>query len=348
VTATLTGRPPVEAAAGRGTAARSALLVAAVVALGAAVLLSLLVGNQPISFGQLIAGLTDFTGRDSDLIVRYLRVPRTAAGLLAGVALGLAGAVIQGLTRNPLGSPGILGINAGAALAAVVALALFGVGSLAGYVWFAFAGAAAAAVAVYAVGAVGRGGATPVKLVLTGAALSALLGSVTAAITLLNTDTFERFRFWVVGSLSRADLATVGQAVPFVGAGVVMALALGRSLNAVALGDDVARTLGARIHGVRGLGIAAIVVLAGTATAVAGPIGFVGLVGPHIARALVGTDHRWLLPWSAVLSPTILLLADVAGRVVLRPEEVQVGVMTAVVGAPAFLYLVRRRKLAQL
>lgn len=330
------------------TATRGALLALVVAGLGGAVVLSLLVGVQPLSPAQLVAGLTDFAGRDSDLIVRFVRVPRTGAGVLTGAALGLAGALIQGLTRNPLGGPGILGINAGAALAAVIALSVFGIGSLSGYVWFAFVGAAAAALAVYGVGSVGRGGATPVKLALAGAALSALLGSVTAAITFLDNETFERYRFWVVGSLARADLPTVAQAAPFVVVGAVLAIGLGRSLNAVALGDEMASTLGARLTAVRGVGVAAIVVLAGTATAVAGPIGFVGLVAPHIARAVVGGDHRRLLPWSAVLAATILLLADVAGRVVLSPEEVQVGVMAAAVGAPAFLYLVRKRTIAQL
>ncbi|WP_219414951.1 FecCD family ABC transporter permease [Pseudonocardia nigra] len=327
---------------------RAAPLALALAGLAGAALLSLLVGNQPLRFGELLAALTDFAGRDSDLIVWHLRIPRTVAGLLAGVALGLAGAVAQGLTRNPLADPGLLGVNAGAALGVVVAIAVLGVGTLAGYAWFAFAGAAAAAVAVHAVASAGRGGATPVKLALAGAALSALLGSVTSAFTLLDVDAFERFRFWVIGSLARADLATVGQAVPFVAAGAVLALALGRALDAVALGDDTASALGAGLHRVRGLGVAAVVVLSGTATAVAGPIGFVGLTAPHLARAIAGADHRWVLPWSAVLAPTVLLLADVAGRVVLRPEEVQIGVTAAVLGAPVFLYLVRRRKLPQL
>lgn len=327
--------------------ARRPLFVLAVVGLAGSVLASLLVGNQPVAPAQLAAAFTDFTGSDVDRIVVYLRVPRTAAGVLAGVALALSGAVIQGLTRNPLGDPGLLGINAGAALAAVLALTVFGAVSLTGYVWFAVVGAAGAAVGVYLIGSAGRGGATPVKLALAGAAIAAMLTSVTSSITFLNSDTFERFRFWVVGSLARADLGSVAQAAPFVVAGTVLALALARPLNIVALGDESAGTLGVRVRRTRVLGVLCVVLLAGTATALAGPIAFVGLVAPHLARLVSGPDHRRLLPWAAVLGPTMLLLADVAGRIVLAPEEVQVGVLAAVVGAPVFLALVRRRTLAR-
>ncbi|WP_232666461.1 iron chelate uptake ABC transporter family permease subunit [Pseudonocardia sp. TRM90224] len=345
MTATLT-RPA------RATAVRKAtgvaLLPVAVVALCGAAALSLLVGNQPVTAAQVVASFTDFAQRDSDLIVRYLRVPRTVAGLLAGCALGLAGGVVQGLTRNPLADPGILGVNAGAALAAVIAYGWFGISSLTGYVWFAFVGAAGAAVVVYAAGSVGRGGATPVKLAMAGAAVAALLGSVTSGVTLLNSDTFELLRFWVIGSLSRADLPAVLQATPFVAAGAALAFGLGRALNAVALGDEMASTLGVSTVRVRTAAAVAVVVLAGAATAVAGPIAFIGLVAPHLARLVAGSDHRLLLPWSAVLGATIVLVADVVGRVVVPPEEVQVGVTAAVVGAPVLLYLVRRRQVARL
>jgi iron complex transport system permease protein len=328
-------------------AAVAALGLTAVAVCGAGVL-SLLVGNEPLTPAQVHAGLTDFAGRDSDLIVRHVRLPRTLAGLLAGAALGTAGAVLQGLTRNPLAGPGVLGVNAGASLAAVVALALAGLGSLGGFVWFCFAGAAVAMAAVFAIGSAGRGGATPVKLALAGAAVSALLHSLTSAIVLLDEDVFVRYRFWLVGSLTRADLATLGQAVPFVVAGTVLALALARPLDALTLGDDTARTLGTRLGLVRGLGLAAVVVLAGTATAVAGPIGFVGLVVPHVARLVAGSGHARVLPLAALLGALVLLLADVAGRVLLRPEEIQVGVTAAVLGAPVFLHLVSRRRIAQL
>jgi iron-siderophore transport system permease protein len=326
------------------TATRGGTAIAVALASG----LSLLVGTQPITPADILAALTDPSGGTSSAVVLHLRLPRTAAGLLAGAGLGLAGAVAQGLTRNPLAGPEVLGVNGGAAFAAVAAISLVGVGPLGGYVWFCFAGAALALGAVLAIASAGRGGATPVKIAMAGAAVSALLFSLTSAIVLRNHDLFERFRFWLVGSLTRADLPTVLQAVPFLAAGTVLALALARPLDAAALGDDTARSIGARPALLRGLAITVIVVLAGTATAVAGPVAFVGLVAPHVARMLTGPAHVRVLPLSALLGALVLLLADVAGRVVLRPEEVQVGVTAAVLGAPVFLYLVRSRRVAQL
>jgi iron complex transport system permease protein len=255
---------------------------------------------------------------------------------------------MQGVTRNPLADPGLLGIEAGAALAVVVGIHSFGIGSLTGYVWFAFAGAGAASVVVYAIGSMGRGGATPVKLALTGSAVSALLASLTSAVLLLDVETLDEYRFWVVGSLAGRDEVVVWQVAPFLVVGTLLALGSARSLNALSLGDDVARSLGQRVQLARLVAALAVVVLCGAATAAAGPIGFVGLTVPHIARAICGPDYRWILPWSLVLAPTLLLGADVIGRVVARPGEVQVGIVTALVGAPFFVALVRRRKLAEL
>jgi iron complex transport system permease protein len=269
-------------------------------------------------------------------------------GLLVGGALGLAGAVMQGLTRNPLADPAILGVESGAALAVVIAIYALGVGTFGGYVWFAFAGAAVASIAVYALGSLGRGGATPVKLALAGAALTALLQSLASAILLLDVETLDQYRFWAVGSLVGRDTEMVGQVWPFIAAGIVLALATGRLLNALALGDDVARSLGMRLGVARGTAALAVVVLAGAATAAAGPIGFIGLTIPHIARAICGPDYRWILPYSLVTAPILLLGADVIGRLLARPSEVQVGIITAVVGAPFFIMLVRRRRLAEL
>ncbi|WP_237745022.1 FecCD family ABC transporter permease [Kribbella catacumbae] len=332
----------------RSWGGRAAGLLVAGGVLLAVVLLSLVAGNQWFGPHDVYVAAADFTGSDTDRVIRYLRFPRTAVGLLAGAALGLAGAVMQGITRNPLADPGILGVNAGAALAVVVAIGLLGVQSLTGYVWFAMGGALIATVVVYLVGSVGRGGATPVKLALAGAALSALLGSVTSAITLLDLSTLNEFRFWVVGSLTLATGSIVTQALPFIAVGIILALTLGRSLNQLALGEDLAATLGTRIGLVRVLAALSVMLLAGTATAMAGPIAFVGLAVPHVARALVGADYRWILPWSLVLAPIVLLLADVVGRLVARPDELQVGIITALIGAPLFIALVRRRKLAEL
>ncbi|MBW0105196.1 iron ABC transporter permease [Pseudonocardia sp. KRD291] len=323
-------------------------LVASLAVLTGAAVLSLKVGGRPLSWAQLHDGLLGLSGTSSDIVVRHVRLPRTLAGLLAGCCLGLAGAIAQGLTRNPLAGPGTLGVNAGAAGAIIAGISLFGVGSLSGYVWFGLVGGALAAVAVYAVGGAGRDGATPVKLAMAGAAVSALILSATSAVVLLDRELFVRYRFWVIGSLARADLATVAQAVPFAVAGVVLAVVLVRRLDAVALGEDTGRSLGARPGATRVTGLVAVVALAGTATAVAGPVAFVGLVAPHAVRALAATAHRWVLPLSALLAAGLVLLADVAGRVVIAPEEVQIGVMAAIVGGPVFLHLVRVRRVAAL
>lgn len=327
---------------------RAVGLLAALAVLAGVIVLSVMVGDRFLGPDDVYAAARRFTGSDTDRVIRYLRFPRTMAGLLAGIGLGLAGAVIQGVTRNPLAGPGILGVNSGAALAVVVAIGLLGIHSLGGYVWFAMAGALVATVVVYFVGSVGRGGATPVKLALAGAAISAFLGSVTSAITLLDISTLNEFRFWVVGSLGRADVPVISQAWVFILAGTALALALASSLNQIALGDELATTLGTKVNLIRLVAALAVMLLAGTATAIAGPIAFVGLVVPHMARAIVGSDYRWILPWSMVLAPTVLLLADVIGRLVVRPDELQVGIVTALVGAPLFIALVRRRKLAEL
>ncbi|WP_427886338.1 FecCD family ABC transporter permease [Kribbella sp. GL6] len=316
---------------------RAAGLVAV---LAVVVVLSLCVGDRWIGPGEVYRALVDFSGSDTDRVVRYLRLPRTVAGVLVGAALGLSGALMQGVTRNPLADPGILGVNAGAAVAVVAAIGLFGIHSLTGYVWFAMGGALVTTVAVYLVGAVG--GTTPLKLALAGAAISALLGSITSAATLTDLSTLNEYRFWVVGSLSLADVRIVAQAAPFVAVGIILALVLGRSLNQLALGDDLAQALGTRVLLVRVLAGLAVVVLAGTATAIAGPIGFLGLAVPHVARLVVGPDQRRILPCSMLLAPVVLLLADIVGRVVVRPAELQVGIFTALIGAPLFIALVRR------
>ncbi|MGH8908392.1 MAG: FecCD family ABC transporter permease [Egibacteraceae bacterium] len=323
-------------------------LLVALVALGAVTLLSVRYGSKPIPMDTVFDAFLDFDGSNDHLIIRSLRVPRTLVGLGVAVALGLAGAVMQGVTRNPLADPGILGVNAGAALAVVIAIYVFGVGSLLGYVWFAFGGAAAASAVVYALGALGREGATPVKLALAGAAVSVLLGALTTAVLLIDIATFDQYRFWAVGSLAGRDLRILQHVTPFLVVGSVVALGSARALNALSLGEDVARSLGQRVAVARAVSSAAVVVLVGAAVSAAGPIGFLGLTVPHVARAITGPDYRWVLPYSAVLSPILLLGADIVGRVIARPSEVEVGIITAVLGAPVFIALVRRRKLAEL
>ncbi|MDN3936319.1 iron ABC transporter permease [Arthrobacter sp. YD4] len=332
----------------RGRSVRAGWLLAAVAALVLVSAASLAVGARQLSPGTVVAALTGFDPGNGDHAVVQARVPRTVLGLLAGGALGLAGAAMQGVARNPLADPGILGINAGAALAVVAGIHLAGVTSLTGYLWLAFAGAAAAAVVVYLIAAAGRGGATPVKLALAGAALSAALFSLMNVVLISSQDTLDRFRFWQVGGLAGRDWSVVLAGLPFLAAGAVMVVGAGRALNGLALGDDVARGLGQRVGLSRGVTAFGVVLLCGTATALAGPIGFVGLVVPHAVRLLSGPDYRWILPLSLVLGPCLLLLADLAGRVVLLPGEVPAGIMTALVGAPVFVWLVRRSKGAAL
>lgn len=323
-------------------------LVGSLVALAAVCLLSVAYGSKSISLGTVLDSFTDFDGSSEHLIVRSLRVPRTLVGLMVGACLGLAGAVMQGLTRNPLADPGILGVDAGAALFVVIGIHVFGISTLNGYVWFSFAGAAAASVVVYALGSAGRTGATPVKIALAGAALSALLGSFTSAILLFDTETLDQYRFWAVGSISGRDGDLARQVAPFVIVAVVVALACSRRLDTLGLGDDVARSLGAPVGRSRAWCALAVVLTAGTATAACGPIAFVGLVIPHMVRRFTGPEHRWLLPYSMVLAAILLLSGDIVGRVIARPGEVQVGIVTALVGAPFFVYLARRTKLSQL
>ncbi|MEW1694300.1 FecCD family ABC transporter permease [Streptomyces sp. NPDC093249] len=319
---------------------------AAVVALLLAVLLSLAVGARAIApstvFDALLHG---GTGADAE-VVRGLRVPRTLIGLMVGAALALAGTALQGITRNPIADPGILGISQGSAVAVVVAIAFFGVHGLSGYVWFAFAGAAVAAVAVHAVASGGRGGATPVKLALGGAAINALLLSVTTGVLTTRASALDEFRFWQTGSLDGRDAQIVAQVWPFLLVGALLVVSVARGLDALALGEDVAKGLGQRVATVRIVGGAGATVLTGAAVAAAGPVAFVGLAVPHIARAVVGSDHRWVLPMAALIGPVMLLVADVAGRIVFPPGEVPAGVMTALIGVPFLVTLVRRKAVA--
>ncbi|MUK00551.1 iron chelate uptake ABC transporter family permease subunit [Vibrio cholerae] len=309
---------------------------------------SLTIGARSIGVGTMIDALTAFDPSNGDHAVVLSRVPRTVVGLLVGAALATAGAALQGIARNPLADPGILGINAGASLAVVIGIYLFGLGSASEYIWFAFAGAGAAALVVYAVASLGREGATPVKLALAGAALAAGLASFTNAVLVSSQETLDSFRFWQVGTLSGRGWDVIGTVAPFLLGGLLLTLTTGKVLNSLALGDDVARGLGQNVGLARGIAALGVVIMCGAATALAGPIAFVGLVIPHTVRLVVGADYRWILPFSAVLGPVLLLGADVIGRVILPPGEVQVGIMTAVVGAPFFVWLVRRRRMAHL
>lgn len=315
-----------------------------VLALLLACTLSLLIGARTVDPATAWQALASFDPAVTDHVVIRARLDRTLAGVAIGAALAVAGTAMQGMTRNPLADPGILGLNAGASAAVVAGIFVLSISRVVEFMAFAFAGAALGTVAVYAVASLGRDGATPVKLALAGAALTAGLGSLVNALVLLDQESLDRLRFWQVGTLgarSLGDVATVGV---FMLIGVVIVLAATGTLNALALGDDAAVGLGVHVTRARiVLGIA-IILLCGAAVALAGPIGFLGLVVPHAARLAVGGDYRRVVPLALLMGPVLILVADVVGRVIAPPAEVQVGVMTALIGVPVFIALIRTRR----
>jgi iron complex transport system permease protein len=327
-----------------GHAARLIGLLLGVVLLVVLSLSSLVLGARPVAVSTVVDALFAYDGGlvDHIVVVDY-RLPRTLLSLLCGAAFGVAGALIQAATRNPLADPGILGVNAGAAFCVTLAVGLFGVQSIHALLWFAFLGAIIITLAVYSLGATGREGATPVRLVLAGVALSAVLGGIGSSITLLNPQAFDAMRQWAIGSVAGRAMDVVVAVAPFIGIGLVMALVAAPSLNAVALGDDLARSLGANTLRTRILTLVAVTLLAGAGTAACGPIGFVGLMVPHVVRWFTGPDQRLIIPMTMIYAPVLLLIADIAGRLVLYPGELEAGVVTAFIGAPVLIALARRK-----
>jgi iron complex transport system permease protein len=338
---------PAAAATRRRAALRSTVFAVAIGLVVLAALASVAIGVRATGWHDVVLGLS---GNDSTIgssaVVK--RVPRTVLALLVGAALGLAGAVMQGVTRNPLADPSLLGITMGAALAVVGGIAFLGLASPSSYLWVAIAGAAVTAVLVYLLGSAGRGGPTPLKLTLAGAAVSAAASSLVSAILLPRVDVMNEFRFWQIGGVGGADWDRIALALPFLVVGAGVCLLSARGLNLLALGDDVAAGLGQRVVRTRLVAGAGSVILCGAATAIAGPIAFVGLIVPHVGRLVVGVDHRWLLPASVLLGAALLTVADVLGRVIARPAEVDVGIVAALLGAPFFIWLVRRTKVRAL
>ncbi|MBD3914766.1 iron ABC transporter permease [Nocardioides hwasunensis] len=308
---------------------------------------SLVLGSRQVGWGDIVAGVT---GHDTTIAEAAVakRVPRTVLAMVVGAALGLAGAAMQGVTRNPLADPGILGVNMGASLAVVTGIAWFGLSGAQSFTWVAITGAAVTAVFVYAVASMGRGGPTPLKLALAGTATTAAFSSFITAVVLPRGDIADSVRSWQIGGVGGATFDRILPVVPFLVVGLLVSVVSARGLNSLALGDDVAAGLGERVAIARGSAALGAVVLCGAATALAGPIGFVGLVLPHVCRLLVGIDHRWLLPFSALTGACLLTVADVVGRVVARPGELDVGIITAIIGAPFFIYIVRRQKVRAL
>jgi iron complex transport system permease protein len=320
---------------------------AAVVALLTLVGLSVAVGSREVSWSDIVAGLGgSHDGLGAAAVAK--RVPRTLLAMLAGAALAVAGAVMQGVTRNPLADPGILGVNMGASLAVLAGIVALRLVAPEHYIWVAIAGAGLAAVFVYAVGSLGRDGATPLKLALAGAATSAALASFITAVVLPLNDVAGTFRSWQVGGVGGASFAVIGQVLPFLVVGFLVSVGSARALDSLALGDDLAAGLGERVALARATAALGAVVLCGAATAVAGPIAFVGLVVPHLCRLLIGVDHRWLLPFSALVGAALLTASDVVGRIIARPSEIDVGIITALIGAPVFIHIVRRQRVRAL
>jgi iron complex transport system permease protein len=342
-----TAPPPARAAQYTVSASNTRRVVGAiagVVLLVVVCALSVAIGAKTIPLGTVVDAVFSNAHTDDAIIIRELRIPRTVLGLIVGMALGVGGALIQGMTRNPLADPGLLGVNAGSAFFVAVAVGLLGLTGIWSYVWFAFAGAAVVSVAVYLLGSMGRAAPSPIRLTLAGVAVSALLTGVTTGLTLLDPEAFDQMRYWRAGSIAGRDLSVTAAVAPFIVVGLVLAVVAARSLNALALGDDTARSLGANVGRTRVVGTVAVTLLCGAATAAAGPISFVGLMIPHIARWIVGPDQRWIVAYSVLGGAILVLLADVVGRVIIRPGEMQVGVVTAFIGAPVLILLVRRAK----
>ncbi len=328
----------------RGIAWSAALTAVLVIVLAA----SLAAGARTIPFPEVLSALFEPSGNDADIVIREVRVPRMLVGLLAGAALGLAGALMQGHTRNPLADPGILGVNAGAAFMVCLGISAFDVTALQNQVWLGLLGALTASVIVFVFGTPRGRESAPVTLALVGTVVTAILTALTSAVLLLDSATITSFRFWTVGSLAGRGLAEIGTVMPFLIAGVLLAAISAHSLNAIALGEELAASLGNRLLLSRVFGIAAVALLTASAVAIAGPLMFVGLIAPHIARGIAGPDYRTIVPLSVVVGMVTVLAADVIGRLVIHPEEVQAGIIAALIGGPLFIAFVRRRRLAAL
>jgi len=306
---------------------------------------SILVGGRVIAPATVVDAFLAYDPQSLEhVIIRDYRLPRTLLALLCGAGFGVSGALFQAVSRNPLADPGMLGVNAGAAFFVTLAVGLFGWQSINAYIWASFTGAILVTSAVYILGASRRDGVTPVRLVLAGVAISAILGGIGSSITFLNPQAFDSMRMWSIGSVAGRDISVVTAVAPFIAAGLCLALFAARSLNAVALGEDLAKSLGTSVLSARLLAIVAITLLAGASTAAAGPIAFVGLMVPHMVRWFIGPDQRWIIALTMVCAPILLLVADIAGRLVLYPGELETGIVTAFIGGPVLILLVRRMK----
>lgn len=319
-------------------------LLVVLILLAVMAVLSVMIGSKPIAPSVIWDAFFVPSNDPDQFSIRDYRLPRTVVGLVVGAALGLSGALIQALTRNPLAEPGILGVNAGASFAVAIAIGLLGITGIQGYMWFAFAGALAVTIIVLLLGSSTRRGRSPVLMVLAGVSIGAVFGGATSALTLTNPGAFDQMRNWNAGSIVGRPLDMVWPILPLFALALVLAFAAAGALNAMALGDDLAIAQGVRLARTRIMAVAAITLLAGGATAIAGPIGFVGLMVPHVARWITGPHQRWIFAYSVLMAPSLLLASDILGRIAMRPSEIPVGVVTAFLGAPVLIALVRRKK----
>ncbi len=324
------------------------LFVVSTACIALCVLASLAFGARYVSFPEVMDALVKLQGETFNALVVRERIPRTVFSIIAGASLGVSGALMQAITRNPIADPSILGVNTGASLFVVCGIAFFHINTAGQYIWFALAGAAVTAVFVYGIGSLGQGGATPIKLALAGAATSAALSSVVSAIILPRTDALHAFRFWQVGSASGATWEGILTVSPFLAVGIIIGICSAPALNALALGDDVATGLGVRTGIIRSVGALAGVLLCGATTALAGPIGFVGLMVPHIMRLVCGPNMRYIVPMSAVGGAVLLTVSDILGRLIGKPGELEAGIITAFFGAPILIMIAMRAKVRSL
>jgi len=304
---------------------------------------SLAIGTENVSLATVWHAVADYSDSGDQWIVHDLRIPRTVLALVVGLALALSGSLIQAVGRNPLADSEVLGINSGAALFVVFAIAFLGMTGIWTYIWFAFAGAVFAMALVYLVGMTGRAAVTPVRVLLAGVAIGAVMDGIGFAIRLRRPRAFDNMRFWDAGALDGRSLDVAAAIAPFIVVGVVLCLFVARSLNVTALGDDLARSMGGNVARTQALSLVAVTLLAGAATAGAGPIGFVGLMVPHAVRRFTGPDWRWIIAYATLLGPALLLAADILGRVVIRPAELPAGIVTAFLGAPVLIWLIRKQ-----
>ncbi|MCG1027183.1 iron ABC transporter permease [Virgibacillus halodenitrificans] len=303
---------------------------------------STIFGLTKVTTQTLVNSIYHFDGSNEHIIIQQARIPRALIAAAVGGSLAIAGAIMQGLTNNPLASPSLFGVNAGASFLVVVGISFLGFTSSGSFTWLAFAGAAVSSIIVYVLGSMGRDGITPIKITLAGAAIAALFSSLTQGILTLNESALDQVLFWLAGSVQGRDLDVLIGVLPYLILGWLASIFIGKQMNVLTMGEDIAKGLGQKTLLIKIVGAIIVVLLAGGSVAIAGPIGFIGIVIPHISRWFVGIDYRWIIPYSGLLGAMLLLMADIAARYIIMPAEVPVGVMTAFIGVPFFIYIARR------